>query len=47
MIKNHSLSDIEIIIKGVKILQKSLGTSATWRFLSLLLRLYFSLFYGF
>jgi hypothetical protein len=30
------MSDAEITIKGIEALQKSLGSAATWRFLSLL-----------
>ena len=34
--KNHSPTDIKIIIKGIKLLQKSLASATTWRFLSLI-----------
>lgn len=36
MNRNQVISDLEIIIKGIKVLQKSLGSAATWRFLSLI-----------
>ena len=31
-----TMNDIEITIKGIEALQKSLGSAATWRFLSLI-----------
>ncbi len=31
-----TMSDTEVTIKGIEALQKSLGSAATWRFLSLL-----------
>lgn len=36
MNKKLTMSDAEITIKGIEALQKSLGSAATWRFLSLL-----------
>ena len=36
MINNQATSDTEITIEGIKALQKSLGSAATWRFLSLI-----------
>ncbi len=36
IINNRAISDTEITIKGIEALQKSLGSVATWRFLSLI-----------
>ena len=36
MNKKLTMSDTEVTIKGIEALQKSLGSAATWRFLSLL-----------
>ena len=34
--KKFTMTDTEVIIRGIEALQKSLGYAATWRFLSLI-----------